>query len=916
MSLDLNDPRLTAYALDELDPAEKSEIEAAIAGRPEILKYVDEIRATAAMLADEFLFEPKVGLTEEQRRRIEETLDAPVVAVPIDASPKWRRRFLRYGGFAAAAGVMGVMANAYLKPMNPTTWGTAPGVAVSAVSPAPEVIASDFKIPKREKVSAGINTRFGEETLARNEGLADREALPAPATRKLAYSAPSSGAEGRPAASGGSRGMQGVEAPVTYGGMRGMGGQMMGRMVAAPTPGGMPGGAASPESRPTAPLAPSADSYAYQPLYKKNRAMAETADSLALDAKNKGGKQGQPSATPPPGDSSVTNGHFYGKQKPAKAEPTAAVALTQPARLDGLAARSLNESEVTRAKPYSERKSTVALGLETGDKQAQPFALAQKGAADGIAGGGKGDATSPVPSQLSTAAAGLSEKRSVDIPDLQTPKRPQDKELAEAKLAPPIVEVPQDNAVFDKHPDNPFMEVTREPLSTFSIDVDTASYANVRRFLDQRVLPPPDAVRIEELINYFPYRDALPKGNDPLAISAEVGPCPWNTEHKLARIALSSKPIPNESRPLSNLCFLVDVSGSMNQPNKLPLVKSSLQRLADELGENDRLAIVVYAGASGLVLPSTSCMNKAEIRSAIDNLQAGGSTNGGAGIQLAYDVVVRNFIKGGVNRVVLATDGDFNVGVTSRDDLIKLIEAKRTSGVFLSVLGFGLGNLKDSQLEQLADKGNGNYASIDTAREAEKVLITEMGSTLVTVAKDVKLQIEFNPAKVGAYRLIGYENRVMANADFANDLKDAGEIGAGHHVTALYELVPPGKTGGVAPQPSPLKYQKAKEQLEPAGASPEWFTVKLRFKRPEADTSELTELGVADNTAPAATSDFQFASSVAGFGMILRNSPYRGNWTLASVLETAQSAAADDPNGYRKEFLGLVRKAMELTGSK
>ena len=464
---------------------------------------------------------------------------------------------------------------------------------------------------------------------------------------------------------------------------------------------------------------------------------------------------------------------------------------------------------------------------------------------------------------------------------------------------------------FDRHPDNPFVPVALEPLSTFSIDVDSASYANVRRFLNQGVLPPIDAVRIEELINYFPYHDAPPTGEDSLAVSVELGGCAWNPAHRLARVSLTSKPLSAEGRPLSNLVFLIDVSGSMNQPNKLPLGQASLQRLVEELGENDRVAIVVYAGASGLVLSSTSCLRKAEIRSAIENLQAGGSTNGGAGIQLAYDVAVRNFIKGGANRVILATDGDFNVGIADRGQLVHLIEAKRQWGVFLSVLGFGMGNLKDGQLEELANKGNGHYAYIDSLAEAEKVLVTEMGATLVTVAKDVKLQLEFNPARVGAYRLIGYENRLLAAQDFANDAKDAGEVGAGHHVTALYELVPAGQEKAVAAGAGPLKYQKPPAL---AGPADETMNVKVRYKRPEEDTSRLFERGVADAGLDfsQASNDFKFASAVAGFGMLLRNSPYKGSLTFAGVLELCDSALADDPNGYRREFAGLVRKAEML----
>jgi Ca-activated chloride channel family protein len=348
----------------------------------------------------------------------------------------------------------------------------------------------------------------------------------------------------------------------------------------------------------------------------------------------------------------------------------------------------------------------------------------------------------------------------------------------------------------------------------------------------------------------------------------------------------------------------------MLQPNKLPLVQWGLQRLVEQLAENDQVAIVVYAGASGLVLPSTSCIKKAAILSAIEQLRAGGSTNGGAGIQLAYDVATQNFIKNGTNRVILATDGDFNVGVTGQGELIRLIGAKAKSGVFLSVLGFGMGNIKDGSLEQLADKGNGHYAYIDSPREAYKVLVEEMGSTLVTIAKDVKIQVEFNPAKVGAYRLIGYENRIMAHQDFNDDTKDAGEVGAGHHVTALYEIVPPGQEAGDS-KIDPLKYTKTSTS---GSGSNESFTVKLRYKRPDGDTSRKIEIGVADHgrSFADASDDLKFACAVAGFGMLLRDSPYKGSLSYAGIIEMAEPTVARDPSGYRQEFLAAVRHARSL----
>ena len=463
---------------------------------------------------------------------------------------------------------------------------------------------------------------------------------------------------------------------------------------------------------------------------------------------------------------------------------------------------------------------------------------------------------------------------------------------------------------YDRIRENDFLRVDRAPLSTFSVDVDTASYANVRRFLDRSQLPPPDAVRIEELVNYFSYDDPAPEGEVPFSVAVEVADCPWAPGHRLARIGLKGRTVPEAERPGSNLVFLIDVSGSMRDPAKLPLVKAALNMLVDRLGENDRVAIVVYASAQGLALPSISCDQKEEIRSAIDQLEAGGSTNGGAGIQLAYETAVRNLVAGGINRVVLCTDGDFNVGITDRGALLRLIEEKAKSGVFLSVLGFGSGNLKDSSMEQVADHGNGNYAYIDSPREARKALVVEMGGTLITIAKDVKIQVEFNPARVAAYRLIGYENRLLRDRDFADDTKDAGEIGAGHSVTALYELIPPGSEDGPRSDSDPLKYQ------HPAAdeSSRDLFTVRLRYKAPDGDESRLIEQSIEDEGGgiAEASANLRFAAAVASFGMLLRDSPHKGQATYDRTIELAESARGSDPNRYRWEFVELVRAARTL----
>jgi len=472
---------------------------------------------------------------------------------------------------------------------------------------------------------------------------------------------------------------------------------------------------------------------------------------------------------------------------------------------------------------------------------------------------------------------------------------------------------------FEPITDNGFKRVTEHPLSTFSIDVDTASYSKVRSYLTHaNQLPRPDAVRIEEMLNYFDYEYAPPTADSehPLTSRAEIVSCPWNDSHRLARIALKGKTFTTEQRPPCNLVFLLDTSGSMDAPNKLPLVQEGLKLLLSKLGENDRVAIVVYAGSAGLVLDSTSVADDAKIRRALTQLAAGGSTNGGAGITLAYQTARDHFIKDGVNRVILCTDGDFNVGMTGTDSLVSLVEDESKGGVFLTVLGFGMGNHNDSMLEQISGKGNGTYAYIDTVNEARKVLVDQTDSTLVTIAKDVKLQVEFNPAHVSAYRLIGYENRVLAKEDFNDDQKDAGEIGAGHCVTALYEIVPANQQAdALAPPVDELKYQTELKQTKAADSN-ETLTVKMRYKAPDGDTSTLAEFPVSDAGKSFADSDvdLRFAAAVAGFGMKLRRSQYAGSWTYEDVEQTASAALGKDPFGLRAEFVELVRKASELAG--
>ena len=460
--------------------------------------------------------------------------------------------------------------------------------------------------------------------------------------------------------------------------------------------------------------------------------------------------------------------------------------------------------------------------------------------------------------------------------------------------------------------ENAFLNVADQPLSTFSIDVDTASYSNSRRFLNGGQLPPKDAIRVEEWLNYFGYDYPEPIAKEPFSVTSEVSACPWNGSHRLLRLGLKSQQISQAETPARNLVFLVDVSGSMMPANKLHLLKRGLSLLAENLRAQDTISIVVYAGASGLALPATRGSERARVLDALGHLEAGGSTNGGDGIRLAYATARQHFTKGGINRVILATDGDFNVGTASEGELQRLIEDERKSGVFLTVLGFGDGNVKDSTMEMLADKGNGNYAYIDSLAEARKVLVREAGATLVTIAKDVKLQVEFNPTRVASYKLIGYENRLLAKEDFNDDRKDAGEIGAGHAVTALYEIVPTG--GRVAPpKVDPLKYQTAPAAAQ-AAASDELVTVNIRYKQPSSETSSKFSRVVVDSGLPLAQSsaDFRFSAAVAEAALVLRGAPDLSGASLEAARALAEGALGRDLTGDRHEFVSLLAKARAL----
>ncbi len=893
MTFDPNDPRLTAFALDELEGEDRAAVEAQLAECEESRKYVEEIRETARLLTDQLHQETAPGLTADHRIAIEAGIEpassdhrsiaSQPTPVVLPLAHRSGIRWVPLLTFAAAASIF--------------------GLAVTLLLPG-------FQSAREARVIAMARQA---NQLDLSDSISTHGDFPAPPSVK-SYNRASAKVTATP--SGAMEGMAGAMS-----GMGGGGGPSPAKPQLQSAAGFSPDGrtltSASSPAKPQPPAGPMGFRKMLESLHSLGRVQngqVSTERLVKVKERSSGARLTELGAS-----SSITRS--VKTSEPRVEQDVMREERNRGIVLDGLAYGVNNKPLGLPSSPKeSSANDRYSLSLRTEGLKSDESARESKQkvrsevekevlvrAKDNNAAGGPEPASRKLFDAAEPAVAGLS-----TVPALKSETAPAPVALHDQLAAvepPPQLDAEQ----FDKHPDNKFIAVADAPKSTLSIDVDTASYANVRRFLNQNMMPPVDAVRIEELLNYFPYNDPAPSANGPhpLAVRVEVGGCPWNPDHRLARVALTSKPIPVEGRPICNLVFLVDVSGSMEQPNKLPLVKHSLSRLVEELGENDRIALVVYAGASGLVLPSTSCLNKAEILSAIDNLQAGGSTNGGAGIQLAYDVAVSNFVKKGANRVILATDGDFNVGVTSRDELIKLIEAKRTSGVYLSVLGFGMGNLKDGQLEQLADKGNGQYAYIDSRDEAEKVLVKEMGATLVTVAKDVKFQVEFHPSQVSAYRLIGYENRLLNVEDFADDTKDAGEVGAGHHVTALYELVPPGKQAVLGLKPvGPLKYQEAAKVIP----SKETLTVHVRYKLPDEETSRPFEVAAEDQGLDfsRSSSDFKFAASVAGFGMLLRHSPYKGSLTYAGVQEIAASAKADDSNGYRKEFVELVKKAQAL----
>ncbi len=966
MPFDPEDPRLTAYALGELDDNEMREFELEIDGSPEALSAIEDVRAVARLMAQSLGQESGPALYEAHLKAIEGELSAAPSTVPMAMTGGTPRSWQSWAGYGlAASALLGFGLSAVWLTLRPQHLVNESSLAISTRTASPRATppqanrnfdapgASDPRPVAAKQPDAladglsPISGAMGRNHVAlkretgRNAGREDaffeeREAVAA-ANGPLGVTAVErANLEGLSKAnqnrldevqgqttilSDGRKSSGGMGGGGMAGGMGGMGGGMGGR--------GMNRNG--------------------EDLMRRSKTSGlSTADSSGSHdheavgygvARYGRGERGAQAGQGAPGGPDVSS--FNSSLAAVRRQ-------VDPGMKDQAAAqyRDMNAANPQKPGMQPEQKEMKAEGQKSANFAYAPAVPPQNGPKDAKAG---------APSSLDALSSNAKDRARLS-PTVETPRAPAPVAagaavapaqapamgapvalaLAKPETTPPPAELdvrakadqlalvpaadapalvpaePPGNEAYNKVEDNAFKAVVAEPLSTFSIDVDTASYANVRRFLmAENRMPPKDAVRIEEMVNYFPYAYEAPSTSDvkapPFSVDVEIAAAPWNRANRLARIGLKGKV--DVQNKVSNLVFLIDVSGSMDQPNKLPLVQASLRMLTEQLGENDRVAIVVYAGAAGLVLDSTSGLHKYEIASAIDGLRAGGSTAGGAGINLAYEVAKKNFVNNGVNRVILATDGDFNVGVSDDKQLEAIIAEKAKTGVFLSVLAFGTGNVKDAKMEGLADKGNGNYAYIDSLLEARKVLVEQMVGTLVTIAKDVKIQVDFNPTKVGSYRLLGYENRIMAAEDFANDAKDAGEIGAGHTVTALYELTPP--AADLVAKDKESKYAK----VVPADPSNgEMFTVKLRYKAPDGDKSDLIERPVTDagKDFPAASEDFKFASSVAAFGMILRDSPHKGNATLPALLEIAESSKGKDPAGYRKEFCDMVRKAETL----
>ncbi|HUT92418.1 MAG TPA: VWA domain-containing protein [Thermoguttaceae bacterium] len=933
---ELNEARLTAYALSQLHETEQAAVEAQLAGLDEatgrrVRRTVEEIRALAGHVREGSRQdpgpEPSPGLRAAVERRLGQSADSPAAA-RANAATAWRRQRAQRRWIALAVAVCILIAAAplYLLVDVSIDPRTEREVALAERQRALEEPAGltsavtsrelkDSAEPGRKRPPLETTKVTGEE-LAQAVVVED-EVVEVPLPEAVIVGAETHqvrngqqiaeggvAAGGQPGTGAGAYGMGGMGGPASPApagmGMPGMPG-LVGQPGEAPSGAGMPG---------MGPGMGSGSSPEQGPSYGGYPGTGGAGYGMPGGEGMMGGMAGGMYGGAPYSPGNQSMGYGYDEMSRHPELPKAREVAGQPGGAN-VAFGGGSAKLVTDGMGSGMDRRPMSGGAEHAQVRVLAEALRAKRErlsdyATMATGSGAAE-KDPAVTRLRVEVERLEEDLDVLV------KR--GRRLAAAlRFAPgseqyaPIVE-------------NEFLPAASRPLSTFSIDVDTASYANVRRFLNEGRWPPPDAVRIEEMVNYFRYDYGPPEDGSPFSVHTEVAQCPWQGEHRLLRIGLKGQEIEREARGPSNLVFLLDVSGSMADQNKLPLLKQAMRLLVEQLTEDDRVAIVTYASSAGLRLESTCASDRRKILDAIDALSAGGSTHGSAGIQLAYEQAGQHFVEGGTNRVILATDGDLNVGITDHDELVKLIRKKARSGVFLTVLGFGTGNLKDSKLEKLADHGNGLYAYLDNLREARKVLIEQIAGSLVTIAKDVKIQIEFNPGEVESYRLIGYENRLLAARDFDDDKKDAGEIGAGHTVTALYELVPaegrPG--GGDAGDDGPmLKYQRPAPrpvgELTEAAASGELLTLRLRYKEPDGKRSKLLEFvaGDSDQRFGQASPDFQFAAAVASFGMVLRGSQYAGDVTLAAVEEFAVSGMGNDPGGYRAEFVDLVRRAGQL----
>lgn len=971
-NLPADDPRLTAYALNELDASERAEVEQFLAANPECRAAVAQIRDVAGQLSHELRREPVLHLEQPHRAAIEKQAAAVVTVQPTRSGLRtWQQTFV---GIAASVVITGGLV--WLMSGRPqygdsVAFATKPAATeqfsrsltvaqddlaeaqladqlsartltreAAAVDEVGAKIGAEVRQLPGESKRTDLEVRFG----AKNEKYEDAaKELPTIANKTTGSATrPVGDAFGVSAGKPSSSEFAGRDSKAGQSPLNGVPALTQQTAVLPPVPtdnpsdpnAAAPRGPGAPLKKTPPPQAKSAQFYPKgQPVADARKGAESDKESTPKQAAGTtpSSQRLATTATPPSlGREATTPAAADNTPLPPNSVPPRASA---PAAGGGGMGGLAGGRAAGVAEPQEQKVAQRSLREESARRANEPQAAnpvaapAQQQQRGTDSASGSRDATPLTRLQVADAEAkpgvqfnsddAKREKQVQAAQEFDRREKLKEETLAKLKEVKDLQQNVNSFRYLTPTPapgtetytpitENEFVSPYKEAVSTFSIDVDTASYSNVRRFLTQGQLPPPAAVRIEELVNYFSYDDPAPAGERPFSVTLEVNRCPWNIDNRLVRIGLKGKEVARDKRPPSNLVFLVDVSGSMADNNKLPLVKQGLEMLTRQMTEGDRVAIVTYSDTAALRLDSTRGDKQGEILNAIRALKAGGSTNGADGIQKAYAEAQENLLEDGTNRVILCTDGDFNVGVTDDDQLVTMVQEQARGKVFLSVFGFGMGNLKDGKLEKLADKGNGHYAYVDDLHEAQKVFVDEMAATLVTIAKDVKLQIEFNPAKVGAYRLIGYENRALAAQDFSDDTKDAGEIGAGHSVTALYELIPSEKWSQQQVIAG-LKYQKPGAQL---GGIPneELLTLNLRFKQPDGDKSQLLEFPLSDrrDTASRPSRDFEWSAAVAGFGMLLRNSQYKGQASLDVITELAQGSKGPDANGRRQEFLDMI----------